>query len=163
MLQGPFLYFRDELSEAWGGEIPCPKSHSKWKSWHGTSSRFEVQLFLLTIQPSLYPQGYTQLWESRFKKVTWETHHQAAWESLPVQHSFHCKFPAEWYGSPWPVHPPLVRAHPELCLRRRVGERMQILKILYEEFKEAPLVWQFVFFDYRVNWFGILYTGKPMC
>lgn len=31
----PFLHFIVEFSAAWEGEVPCPKLHSKWQSWHG--------------------------------------------------------------------------------------------------------------------------------
>lgn len=63
-----------------------------------------------------------------------------------------------------PSHPSLGRAPPELCLRGRVGERAQILQILYEESGEAPvsLAFRLAFvFDHSVNQFGNLCTMAP--
>ena len=55
--QGPLLHFAGELSEVRGGEVPCLKSHSKWKSWLGTLGRFDREciFFLRTILPSQCP------------------------------------------------------------------------------------------------------------
>lgn len=117
MLQGPFLHFTDEWLEVWQGWVPCPKLHSKWKSWNGASSRIEGEymFFLLTRLPSHCPQGDTQLWESGCKKVAWETHHWAVLKSalsycstsLPLQVSYRVVCKPRVYtsvtgeGTPW--------------------------------------------------------------
>lgn len=142
-LQGPFLHFTDELPEAWGGQLPCPKSHSKWKSWHGTPGKFEVDCMfsLLTMTAFTLLPGRHSTLRIGFKKVTRETHHQVAQRGAIS----YCSVFFPWQVSqngivhPQSVHLSLVRAPPELCLRRRVGERTQILKISYEESKEASV------------------------
>lgn len=107
--------------------------------------------------------GDTQVWGSGVKKVTQETHHQAAQRNaVSVTLSVLQSGTARWQ----PSHPSLGRAPPELCLRGRVGERAQILQILYEESGEAPvsLAFRLAFiFDHSWTNLETCVLWCPMC
>lgn len=134
-----------------GSLTACPKSHSKWRSWHGTLGKFEVEcmFFLLTITAFPLPPGRPSTLRIRVQEGAMRDTSPSCMKKCYILLlsvvSTACfnrvvLYTHSLYSRHW------LRHSQSYHLRRRVGERMQILKTSYEGSKEVSLVWNFVYY-----------------